>query len=172
MELWSWWQSNYLSFCGSSPTRESNNKTQINGNTLSTIENTKIANYYNLRHGKMKFPCSVEVCVCYTWKITCILNMHCKFQLHLFEASTDRLNNIIHSYAYTAKFNLLTLFLMSVYFYFLSLSPVVNNIKYWTYWGCISEAFYCLEYSSSNSSHGEGSPTVVHDPPGARFMRP
>lgn len=35
----------------------------------------------------------------------------------------------------------------------------------WTYWGCISEAFNCLEYSSSNGSHGEGSPTVVHNPP-------
>ena len=35
-----------------------------------------------------------------------------------------------------------------------------------TYWGCVSEAFYCLEYSSSNSSHGEGSPAVIHNPPG------
>lgn len=40
-------------------------------------------------------------------------------------------------------------------------------LHHWTYWGCISEAFYCLKYSSSNSSHGEGSPTVVHNPPGA-----
>lgn len=40
----------------------------------------------------------------------------------------------------------------------------------WTYWGCISEAFNCLEYSTSNRSHGEGSPTVVHDPPGTKII--
>lgn len=47
---------------------------------------------------------------------------------------------------------------------------VKNSVKLhdWTYWGGISEAFYCLKYSSSNSSHGEGSPTVIHDPPGAK----
>lgn len=42
----------------------------------------------------------------------------------------------------------------------------------WTYWGWISEAFDCLKYSSSNSSHGEGSPTVVHNPPGAARIKP